>query len=71
MTNEPPHDNLTLLRTKPDEFQAHAEQLRRELGALVDLSVDIAKARKALYDAYVAAGFTETQALGMCQKLTY
>lgn len=66
-----PPDNLTLLKTETDQLRAYAEQLRRELVAYADLAGEIAKARRALYDAYVAEGFSETQALIMCQKLTY
>lgn len=69
--HQPPPDNLTLLKTSTDEMLALAEQLKRELLILADLSQSIAKTRRALYDAYVAEGFTETQALIMCQKMTY
>lgn len=69
--HQPPHDNLTLLKTQTDELRAYAEQIKRELTALSDMAHEIAKARRALYDAYIAEGFTETQALIMCQKLTY
>lgn len=69
--HQPPTDNLTLLKTQTDELRAYAEQIKRELGALSDMAGEIAKTRRALYDAYVAEGFTETQALIMCQKLTY
>jgi hypothetical protein len=66
-----PPDNLTLLKTQTDELRAYVEHLKRELTAMADMAQDIAKARRALYDAYVAEGFTEAQALIMCQKLTY
>ena len=69
--HQPPTDNLTLLKTQTDELRAYAEQVKRELIALSDMAAEIAKARRALYDAYVAEGFTEAQALIMCQKLTY
>ncbi len=69
--HQPPTDNLTLLKTQTDELRAYAEQIKRELTALSDMAQDIAKTRRALYDAYVAEGFTEAQALIMCQKLTY
>ena len=69
--HQPPTDNLTLLKTQTDELRAYAEQIKRELTALTDMAGEIAKARRALYDAYVAEGFTEAQALIMCQKLTY
>ena len=66
-----PPDNLTLLHTQPDELRAYAEHLKRELLQLADMAPAFAKARRALYDAYVAEGFTEDQALSLCQQLTY
>lgn len=70
MTNDPP-DNLTLLRTQADEVLAVSEQIKRELDAMTGMARNVAKARRALYDAYVEEGFTEAQALILCQKLTY
>ena len=69
--HQPPHDNLTLLKTEADRIRAHVEEMRRELEAMAEISRAIAKTRRALYDAYVSEGFTEAQALIMCQKLTY
>ena len=71
MHQQTPPDNLTLLKTQTDELRAYAEQIKRELGTLVDMATEIAKARRARYDAYVEAGFTEVQVFIMCQKLTY
>lgn len=71
MTEQPQTDILTLLKTQADELCAYVEQLKRELTAMADMAQDIAKARKALYDAYRTEGFSDVQALIMCQKLTY
>ena len=67
---QPPNDNLHMLQTEADHLRAYAEQMKRELRTLLDIAQDIAKTRRAYYDAYVEAGFTEAQALILCQKLT-
>lgn len=46
-----------------DEKTKKLEESRRQLAVAIQLAGDIARLRKKLFDEYVAAGFTERQAL--------
>lgn len=41
------------------------------IGQLAINAAHIAHARRALYDAYLAEGFNEAQALQLCSRLTF
>lgn len=49
---------------------AAAEQLIATLPILTRACDEIARFRKASYDAHIKAGFTPEQALVLCQKIT-
>lgn len=56
--------------TKPDEVQAAIESMRRALPVYLELAAINAKVRSAHYKAYLAEGFSEEQALILCQRIT-
>lgn len=58
---------LVQLGTK-DELAGVIEKLRRNLENQIELGRLLAKVRRANYLAYVAEGFTDQQALELCQK---
>lgn len=51
-----------------DKAQGAIEQLKRAVPAYIELATINAKIRRAHYTAYLAEGFTEDQALILCQK---
>lgn len=67
MTDTP---NLYSIPHKADELQAAVEAMKRALPAYLELAALNAQVRRSHYDAYIAQGFTETQALILCQKVT-
>lgn len=62
--------DLHVLPTKADELQAAVEAMKRALPAYLELASLNAQVRRSHYDAYIAQGFNETQALILCQKVT-
>jgi hypothetical protein len=52
----------------PDKLQGAIEETRRNLPILLANADIMAQMRKANYDALVAAGFTEAQALELCWR---
>ena len=62
--------NLHSIPSKHDELQGAVEAMRRALPAYLELAALNAQVRRSHYDAYIAQGFTETQALILCQKVT-
>jgi len=62
--------NLHSIPSKYDELQGAVEAMKRALPAYLELAVLNAQVRRSHYDAYIAQGFTETQALILCQKVT-
>jgi hypothetical protein len=67
MTDTPILHSIT---TKHDELQGAVEAMKRALPAYLELASLNAQVRRSHYDAYIAEGFTETQALILCQKVT-
>jgi hypothetical protein len=63
------NDNIRLLNTDPDEMIAQVEQMRRWFVEIRRLSEEVATTRFAFYQAHLAAGFDETQALDLCRTL--
>jgi len=53
-----------------DDMKAASEFARRNLPTMIENAVMIAKLRRSYYDAYLAEGFTEAQALELCKVLT-
>lgn len=62
--------DLHVLPTKADELQAAVEAMKRALPAYIELAALNAQVRRSHYEAYLAEGFNETQALILCQKVT-
>jgi hypothetical protein len=63
-------DNVRVLpERRPDEVLAGLERLKRNLPAIMECMPILAKARRAAYEAYREEGFTEEQALILCQKV--
>lgn len=54
--------------TERDAMIAAIEQLKRNAQFLCDYGKQLARIRKAHYDAYIAEGFTPEQSLILCQK---
>lgn len=54
---------LVQLPEKPSEFAIAAEKLKRELNMMIEASSNIARIKKAQYDAFLDAGFTPQQAM--------
>lgn len=53
----------------PAEIVAAMENLGLIAGATAKHAADIAHARRVLYEAYLAEGFSEVQALDLCKVL--
>lgn len=53
---------------KKDEMAAAIEMLKRQLPLILEHTRLIAEIRKASYDAHLAQGFTEPQALELCKS---
>lgn len=56
-------DNIRQIPTKPDEFAAAIEGMRRNLDNFVEHAKLTAKIKRAYFNALVAEGFTPEQAL--------
>lgn len=56
--------------TKPDEVQVAIESMKRALPVYLELASINARIRSAHYKAYLAEGFSEEQALILCQSTT-
>lgn len=56
-------DGVSLLPTKPDEFKAAVETLRRNMPSLIEYNKLMAEIRRAAYLSYIDHGFTPEQAL--------
>lgn len=62
--------NLTEIPGSGDDLRGAIEALKRALPVMTEAAHQIAAARKASFDAHVAAGFSEPQALELCKSLT-
>lgn len=51
--------------SKVTDLNTSHQKLLAELNRLASIAPDIARAKKAQYDAYLAVGFTKEQALGL------
>ena len=60
-------DNLTLLTGPVDKQRAALEELKRSLPTHIEVLGIQAKMIRAKYQALVAQGFTEAQALELCK----
>jgi hypothetical protein len=60
-------DNITLLTQPLDENRAQLEMLKRNLDTLLEFNLLNAKVLRSKYQALVAEGFTEDQALSLCK----
>ncbi|XWN29702.1 MAG: hypothetical protein ROR55_19685 [Devosia sp.] len=62
-------DKLTVIPGAEDELRAEIEELKRRLPILAEISKQIAAARKLSFDAHIEAGFSEDQALKLCENI--
>jgi len=53
-----------------DEMRATLEQMKRQLPVFLEYTQTLAKIRKTAFDAHVAEGFSEDQALELCKTLS-
>jgi hypothetical protein len=53
----------------PNEVRAGVEFLKRHMADVIELAQLQAKVKKATYDALIAEGFTEDQALELCTEI--
>jgi hypothetical protein len=60
----------TEIQTAQDKMAGEFENLLRLVRAMAEVATELAALRKTMFDAYVAAGFTQEQALLLCQKVT-
>lgn len=51
-----------------DKLKGVAEQLKRDMPSLVTAYAELAKTRKAFYDAHIEAGFTPNQAMELTKE---
>lgn len=64
------NDNVIDLNIQPtDQLKATVELMKRCLETWTEYGQQLARIRRAHYDAYIAEGFTQEQALILCQKV--
>lgn len=62
--------NIVGLPTKPNEMRAAIEAIKRDADAFIEMGAVMARIRRAHFTAYIAEGFTPTEALELCKKVT-
>lgn len=62
--------NIVGLPTKPNEMRAAVESIKRDADAFIEMGQVMARIRRAHFTAYIAEGFTPTEALELCKKVT-
>jgi hypothetical protein len=55
---------------QPDDLQKSLEQMKRMMPYILEMYVLTAVAKKRHYDELIKAGFSEDQALKLCESLT-
>lgn len=60
---------VELTNLNKDELKASIEMLKRNMDTWLDWGKQLARIRRAHYDAYILEGFTPEQALILCQKM--
>jgi hypothetical protein len=60
---------VTPTKMDPSKVAQELENFALVLNNVVRHAADLAHARRALFDAYVAEGFTDAQALELCKHL--
>ncbi len=59
-----------MTQRSPEEIAQALDQINLLVGAIANNASHIASARRALYRAYLAEGFTEAQSLELCKVVT-
>lgn len=52
-----------------DDMKASVEMIKRTMDTWVEFGKQLARIRRAHYDAYILEGFTPEQALILCQRM--
>jgi hypothetical protein len=55
---------------KEDKAKAALERFKRSIDVQIELQQHFAKIRRAAFEAYIAEGFSEEQALELCKSIT-
>ncbi len=70
MSDDDKRGQVHLLELEPDEFAAAMAGLLRNADRMIEYQQYNAKQMRAKYDALLAEGFSEPQALVLCQDIT-
>jgi len=63
-------DNVTHIPSKFSELHAAVANIRKDIGAMIEMQTYIAQMRRASFDAHIKEGFTPEQAIILCAKVT-
>jgi hypothetical protein len=63
-------NNVTPIPSKFSELHAAVANIRKDIGAMIEMQTYIAQMRRASFDAHIKEGFTPEQAIILCAKVT-
>jgi|GEM_PF-2057140 len=68
MTDQPPNI-IDLPNIERDQMKGSFEEMARTLHMLMEHAPSIANAKRAFFEAYLAQGFSEAQAVELCKNI--